>query len=149
MELAHAQAPFWSPQILLWFFWCPQKSLGPTSMLAVAVLVNFYNRVCHHQQSIQHQALHPFLVSSTWERHCADKHPWKTNHTLRIGENNIITWVYSSEGHPSSVSSLEAFPQLGECLQGHCETKTWQDIYCLQLTVWPVNNNMFWLCYTW
>ena len=31
MELAHAQAPFWSPQILLGFFW--------SSMLAV--LLNF------------------------------------------------------------------------------------------------------------
>ena len=35
MELAHAQAPFWSPQILLRFFWSPQNSFGPPSMLAV------------------------------------------------------------------------------------------------------------------
>ena len=28
MELAHAQAPFWSPQILPRFFWSPPISFG-------------------------------------------------------------------------------------------------------------------------
>ena len=42
MELAHAQALFWPPQILLRFFWSPQTSSGLPSML-----VNLYNRKLH------------------------------------------------------------------------------------------------------